>query len=341
MAQGLASRPLRIVLPGGSGQVGQMLAAYFQERGHHVTVLTRGPYTAPWQTVHWDGAHLGPWVETLEGADVCINLSGRSINCRYTERNRRALYDSRIGPTRLLRHVMARLEEPPRVWMNASSATIYRHALDREMDEATGEVGGGEWIGNGIWRRRAPEKWNWTVELVKDWEGALFGGMDGGPGAMPRTRRIALRTSLAMSAAPGSVFAVLSYLARAGLGGRQGNGRQYVSWMHEADFARAVEFLIVHEEIEGPVNMAAPNPLPNREFMAALREAWNRPNGLPAPAPLIALGSLLMRSEPELVLKSRRVVPGRLLEAGFEFEFPEWPAAAEDLVRQWRARDAL
>lgn len=334
------AKPLRIVLAGGSGQVGRLLAAYFQERGHHVTVLTRGPYTAPWQTMHWDGAHAGLWVEALEGADVCINLAGRSINCRYTKRNRQSLYESRIGPTRLLERVIAGLEEPPRVWMNASSATIYRHALDREMDEATGETGGNEWVGEGIWRRRAPEKWNWTVGMVKDWEGALFGPAGRELSGTPRTRKIALRISLVMSPAPGSVFAVLSYLARAGLGGMQGNGRQFVSWMHEADFARAVEFLIVHEEIEGPVNMAAPNPVPNREFMAALREAWNRPNGLPAPAPLIALGSFLMRSEPELVLKSRRVTPGRLLAAGFEFQFPEWPAAAEDLARRWRARNS-
>jgi uncharacterized protein len=141
-----------------------------------------------------------------------------------------------------------------------------------------------------------------------------------------------------MSPTPGSVFAVLSRMVRVGLGGTQGNGRQFVSWMHEMDFARAVEFLIEHEEMEGPVNLAAPNPLPNREFTAALREAWNMPNGLPAPAPLVALGSFFLRSEPELVLKSRRVTPGRLLEAGFEFEFPEWVAAADDLVRQWRER---
>ena len=331
----VTARPLRIVLPGGSGQVGRMLARFLQERGHHVTVLTRGPYSAPWQTVYWNGTELGPWVETLDGADVCIHLSGRSVDCRYTARNRRELYDSRIGTTRLLHRAFATLTNPPHLWMNASSATIYRHALhgtesDHPMDELTGELGGDEWISR---RRRAPKKWNWTVDLVKAWESAFFST------ETPGTRKVALRTSLVFSPAPGSVFSVLSRLVRVGLGGTQGNGRQYVSWIHESDFARAIEFLIQREELEGPVNLAAPNPLPNREFMADLREAWEMPNGLPAPAPLLAVGMFFLRTEPELVLKSRRVVPGRLLQSGFEFEFPSWPEAAADLVRQWRARD--
>lgn len=326
----ISPRPLRIVIPGGSGQVGRSLARFFQERGHHVTVLTRGPYTAPWQTVHWDARQLGPWVETLEGADVCIHLSGRSVNCRSTARNRRELHDSRIGPTLLLHQAFAALIQPPRIWMNASTATIYRHALDRDMDEATGEVGGNELISR---RRRAPFKWNWTIQLAKDWESAFFST------PTPETRKIALRTSLVFSPTPGSIFAVLSNLVRAGLGGTQGSGRQYVSWIHESDFARALEFLIAHEEIDGPVNLAAPNPLPNREFMAGLREAWDRPNGLWAPAPLIEIGSFFLRTESELVLKSRRVVPGRLLDAGFQFEFSTWPEAAADLVRQWPVRD--
>ncbi|MGA3131543.1 MAG: TIGR01777 family oxidoreductase [Terracidiphilus sp.] len=328
----MTNRPLRIVLPGGSGQVGRGLAQFFQERGHHVTVLTRGPYAAPWPTVHWDSQTLGPWVEALEGADVCINLAGRSINCRYTERNRRELYDSRIGSTRLLHQAFACLVNPPRLWMNASTATIYRHSLDKAMDEATGELGGNEFISP---RRRASKKWNWTIQLVKDWESAFFGA------ATPRTRKIAMRTSLVFSPASGSVFAALSNLVRAGLGGTQGSGRQFVSWIHEADFARAIEFLIEREEIDGSVNLAAPNPLPNREFMAALREAWEMPNGLWAPAPVIEIGSFFLRTESELILKSRRVVPGRLLDSGFEFEFPTWPEAAADLVRQWRQRSDL
>jgi uncharacterized protein len=331
----METRLLRIVIPGGSGQVGRMLAGYFQGHGHHVTVLTRGPYTANWQTVHWDGINPGPWVETLEGADVVIHLSGKSVNCRATERNKRQLYDSRVGPTRLLGRVIAGMENPPRLWMNASTATIYRHApqgteFGRAMDEATGEIGGGEMISG---QRRAPKKWDWTIELVKAWEAALY------ETATPKTRRIAMRTSLVFSPTPGNIFAVLSRLVRFGFGGTQGSGRQFVSWMHEVDYARAIEFLIEHEEFEGPVNLASPNPVPNREFMAALRDAWDMPNGFPAPAPLIALGSFFLRTETELVLKSRRVIPGRLLDAGFQFEFSEWPAAAADLVRKWKARE--
>jgi hypothetical protein len=326
----ISQHALRIVIPGGSGQVGQLLARHFQERGHHVTVLTRGPYTASWQTVHWDGEEPGEWIETLEGADVCINLIGRSVNCRFNKDNRAAIYDSRIRTTQLLNQVIASLADPPRVWLNASTATIYRHALDREMDEETGELGGSELISR---RRRAPDTWNFLVHVAKDWEAAFF------ETELPRTRKVALRSAIVFSPTPGSAFAVLSNLARLGLGGTQGNGRQFVCWIHEDDFARAVDFLIDREDLDGPVNIVAPNPLPNREFMQALREAWGRPNGLPAPSLLIEIGAFFLRTESELVLKSRRVVPGCLLDAGFEFEFPQWPEAAEDLVWQWQHRN--
>jgi uncharacterized protein (TIGR01777 family) len=324
------SRPLRIVIPGGSGQVGQVLASYFLERGHHVTVLTRGPFTAPWQTVHWDGEQIGPWTEHLEGADVCVNLAGRNVNCRYNGANREAIYHSRIHTTRLLNAVIARLADPPRVWLNASTATIYRHALDRAMDEATGELGGNELVSE---RRRAPETWNFSIQVAKDWEQAFFETQT------PRTRKVAMRSAITLSPMPGNAFTIFLNLVRVGLGGSQGSGRQFVSWIHESDFARAVEFLIEHEELHGPINIAAPHPLPNREFMAALREAWDVPNGLPLPAPLIEVAAFFLRTESELVLKSRRVVPMRLLEAGFEFDFPNWPEAAEDLVQQWRHRN--
>ena len=335
----MSLRPLRIVLPGGSGQVGQMLARRLQERGHHVTVLTRGPYTAPWQTVHWDGKHAGPWTETLEGADVCINLAGRSVNCRYNAENRRAIYESRIGSTRLLNQVISRLADPPRVWLNASAATLYKRVLDSNgvdlpLDEATGETGGDE---RPTGRDPKSARWSsgrdFSSRVVRDWEAAFY------ETETPRTRKVVLRSAVTFSPTPGNVFAVLSNLARLGLGGKQGNGRQYVSWIHEADYARAVEFIVAREELAGPINIAAPQPLPNREFMEALRDAWDVPNGLPAPSLFIHIGAFVMRTEAELVLQSCRAVPGRLLDAGFQFEFPDWPEAAEDLVRQWRHRN--
>lgn len=324
----IPDRALRIVLPGGSGLVGNLLANFFQQRGHHVTVLTRSPFTAAWHTVHWDGEHVGSWVESLDGADVCINLAGRSINSRLTARTREELYHSRIHSTRLLGAVIGQLTRPPRVWLNASAATIYRHSIDLPMDEYSGEIGGNELISS---RRRAPRKWDFYVRLSQEWEKALFSA------PTPHTRRVALRIPVVMSP-NGGAFTALLNLVRFSLGGTQGNGQQYVSWIHALDFARAVEFLIAHDEIEGPVNMASPNPVPNREFMAALREAYGMPNGLPAPAPLLELAALIMRTETELILKSRRVIPARLRDAGFHFLFPDWPQAAEDLVVQWLNR---
>ena len=320
---------LRIVIPGGSGQVGRLLASWLQERGHHVVVLTRSPYTAPWQTFHWDGEREGQWVEHLEHADVCINLAGRSVNCRYTPENREAIYHSRIHTTQLLGRVIERLENPPRVWLNASTATIYRHALDRPMDEYTGEFGVRESIAA---HRRAPDTWDFSIKVAMDWEAAFFAAFT------PKTRKIAMRSAITMVPEPGGAFAMLLNLVRLSLGGVQGSGRQFVSWIHALDFARAVEFLIETESMDGPVNLASPNPLPNRDFMAALRDAYGMPNGFPAPRPLLELAAFFLRTETELVLKSRRVVPARLLDAGFDFAFPLWPDAAEDLVRRWRAR---
>lgn len=313
---------LRIVIPGGSGQVGQMLARHFHERGDAVTVLSRDPRPAPWKTVAWDGSNAGPWVSELEGADVCINLAGRSVNCRYHAANQKEIYESRIGPTKLLNHVIQGMGNPTSVWLNASTATIYRHALDRPMDELTGELGGGE--------PGAPARWNFSIKVGKEWEAAFFAG------SMPRTRKIALRSAVVMNPDRGSIFEVLLNLVRRGLGGTVGSGKQFVSWIHEADFVSAIDWLICHEDFDGVMNLASPNPLPNREFMWILREAWGAPVGLPAPNWLLEIGTFLLRTESELVLKSRRVVPGRLTDAGFEFRFPDWHEAARDLVARWR-----
>ena len=318
------TRP-RIVLPGGSGQVGTVLARHFHGRGHEVVVLARGRRPAPWRVVPWDGKNLGGWTSELEDADVVINLAGRSVNCRYTPENRREIFDSRIKTTALLGRAISQLARPPRLWMNASTATIYRHIYDRPMDEETGEIGGNE--------PDAPDGWKFSIEVATGWEKAFFDA------AMPNTRKVALRSAIMMSPDRGGVFDLLLRLVRFGLGGAAGSGRQFMSWIHDADFLASIEYLIEHEEFDGVVNLASPNPLPNCDFMRALRKAWGMPIGLPASAWMLEVGSIFLRTETELVLKSRRVVPKRLLDSGFQFRFPEWPAAAQDLVERWRAAE--
>jgi uncharacterized protein (TIGR01777 family) len=321
------SGALRIVLAGGSGQIGNLLARYFHEGGHQVAVIARSSQPAPWRVIPWDGASLGDWTGELERADLLINLAGRSVNCRYTPANRKEIKESRVQSTLLLGRAIARLAHPPRVWMNASTATIYRHALDRAMDEDTGEIGGNE--------TNCPSTWRFSIDVATSWEAAFFSL------ATPRTRKIALRSAMTMSSDPGGIFAELLRLVRLGLGGTAGSGEQFVSWIHGTDFIRSIEFLMAHEELDGPMNLAAPAPLPNREFMRVLREAWGTRVGLPASRPMLELGALFLRTETELILKSRRVIPGRLLRAGFEFQFPEWPGAARDLVGRWREQRSV
>jgi uncharacterized protein (TIGR01777 family) len=272
--------------------------------------------------VAWDGLTPGEWIADLEQSDVCINLAGRSVNCRYTEANRRTICESRIRSTSLLNEAIASFQHPPRLWVNASTATIYRHSLDRVMNETDGELGGNE--------PGAPDTWNFSIDVAKGWEAAFFSI------PTPLTRKVATRSAMTFSPDRGGVFDVFLGLVRLGLGGRQGTGTQYVSWIHEADFVRAIDLLIAREEFDGVVNLASPNPLPNDEFMRVLRDAWGIRIGLPSPGWIIEAGTWLMRTESELVLKSRRVVPGRLLDAGFQFLFPEWRAAARDLVDRWQ-----
>jgi uncharacterized protein len=309
---------LRIVLSGGNGQIGTLLARHFHGGGHQVVVIARSSRPGPWRVIQWDGATLGDWTGELERADLLINLAGRNVNCRYTPENRRTIKESRVQSTLALGRAIAQLAHPPRSWMNASTATIYRHALDRAMDEDTGEIGGNE--------RDCPSTWRFSIDVATSWEAAFFSAVT------PRTRKIALRSAMTMSPDPGGIFAELLRFVRLGLGGSAGSGDQFVSWIHGADFIRSIEFLMAHEELDGPVNLAAPNPLPNREFMRALRQAWGTRVGLPASRSMLELGALFLRTETELILKSRRVVPGRLLRAGFEFRFPDWPGAAKDLV---------
>lgn len=318
-----AVKPTRLVLIGGSGQLGTLLARHFQASGSEVCVVARTTFSAPWRVVAWDAAHLGPWTERLEGADVVINLAGRSVNFRYHRANRGEILRSRVRSTELLGQAISALRNPPRPWMNASTATIYRHSLDCEMEEG-GELGGHE--------KGAPDQWRFSIDVAKSWESAFFAAYT------PHTRKIALRSAMTMSPSRDGVFDQLLRLVRLGLGGKAASGRQFISWIHERDFARAIDFLIENEDIEGAVNIASPNPIPNSEFMRVLRQAWGIGFGLAATQWMLDWGAFLLRTETELILKSRRVVPGRLLKRGFHFDFPDWSEAAMDLVEKWRSR---
>jgi uncharacterized protein (TIGR01777 family) len=314
---------MKVVIPGGSGQVGTILARALHADGHDVVVLTRQPQTSRWRTVAWDAATSGPWVKEVDGSDVVINLAGLSVNCRYTPHNRREILDSRLKSTRAVGEAVAQARRPPRVWLQASTATIYAHRFDAPNDEATGLIGGHE--------PGAPSAWNFSIDVAQAWETALQEAVT------PMTRKVALRSAMTMSPDDAGIFDTLLTLVRHGLGGTAGDGRQFVSWIHFEDFVRATRWLIDHDEIDGAVNVAAPNPVPNEEFMRTLREASGTRVGLPTTKWILEIGAVFMRTETELILKSRRVVPGRLLQTSFVFNYPTWNAAARDLCRRWLA----
>jgi len=317
---------MKILIPGGSGHVGTVLARAFHQRGDEVIVLSRNQTgVLPWRVVKWDGETLGDWASEIEGADTIINLAGQSVNCRYTPENRRIIIDSRVKSTRVVGQAIAQLNNAPRVWLQASTATLYAHRYDAPNDEATGIIGGSE--------PNAPDTWRFSIEVVRKWERELNAA------ATPNTRKVLMRSAIVMTPDAGGPFDVLLRLVRFGLGGRFGDGKEFVSWIHDQDFVRTVDWLIQHEELEGPVNLAAPSPLPNSEFMQTLRKVWGIPFGLPATEWMLELGAFVLRSETELMLKSRRVIPKRLLESGFTFQFPTWADAASDLCRRWREDD--
>jgi len=251
-----------------------------------------------------------------------INLAGRNVNCRYTTKNRRLIMDSRVESARAVGEGIERCARPPRVWLQASTATIYSHRFEASNDEATGIIGGSE--------PGAPDTWRFSIDVATSWERAANGFK------LPKTRRILLRSAITLNPDHGSAFDVLLRLVRFAIGGTSGDGHQFVSWIHETDFVRAVRWLLQNESIEGVVNVAAPNPVPNDEFMRTLREEWGIRIGIPSPAWLLELGAVLIRTETELLLKSRRVVPGILAARGFEFEYPTWRKAARDLCTRWR-----
>lgn len=317
---------MKIVIPGGTGQVGTLLARAFHRDGYDVVVFGRSPKprdTAPWRTVLWDPTELGEWAEEIDGADVVINLAGRSVNCRYTRKNRDEILRSRVETTRLVGQAIAEAERPPAVWLQASTATIYSHRYDLPNDELFGLIGGRE--------PDAPKAWRFSIDVATAWERALD------EASTPHTRKVKLRSAIILSPDRGGIFDILLGLVRFGLGGTVGDGRQFVSWIHEIDFIRAVRWLIDREHLDGAVNLAAPEHLPQREFMEILRQTWGAPFGLSGTKWMMEIAAFLHRTESELILKSRRVAPRRLLSDGFAFQYPDWHDAAEELCRRWRA----
>lgn len=306
----------KIILAGGSGFLGNVLADYFAAKGMGVVILTRRPgqRTDTIREVRWDDETVGDWLKELEGARALINLAGISVNCRYHARNRKLLLDSRLNSTRVLGEAIARCATPPPVWLNSSTATIYKHNFGPAWDES-GEIGG-----------CVEAKDIFSVHIATEWERVV------NEANTPRTRKVALRSAMVLGHGGNSVLPNLLRLGRLGLGGTLAGGRQFVSWIHEADFCRAVEWIINQETLSGPVNLAAPNPVANGEFMATVRKACGAPFGLPATRWMLEIGAFFLRTETELLIKSRRVVPGKLLSSGFNFRFEHLTPAIEDLT---------
>ncbi len=289
----------KIILAGGNGYLGGVLAKHFSSMANEVIILARKPQaeTGNIKTMLWDGKTIGEWVYSLQEADLLVNLCGKNVNCRYTEKNKKEIFDSRLIPTRLLGKAIKEMENPPKLWFNITSATIYRHAEDRPQDEFTGEIGNG-----------------FSIEVCKAWEKSFF------ENETPHTRKIALRMGIVLGLKDGA-FPRLLNLVKLGMGGKQGNGEQYMSWIHEEDAARSIEWLLNHPEIEGVVNCTAPEAIKNHVFMHSIRKAFGRSFGLPAPAWLLAIGAKIIGTETELILKSRWVKPVVLLDSGFEFKY--------------------
>jgi len=290
----------KIILAGGSGFLGQILSRHYRDKGDKVVVLTRHPHTSTNGVlqVDWDAKNLGNWISHLDNSDILINLTGKSVNCRYNAQNKKEIFASRLDATRVLGKALQLVPHPPQTWINAASATIYRHAEDCPQDEFTGEFGTG-----------------FSVEVCRQWEETFFSQ------ETPGTRKIALRLAIVLGK-NGGVMPYFHNLAKFGLGGKQGNGQQYFSWVHEQDVTGIIDFLVSHPELEGVFNVSAPNPVPNYAFMQAVRKVVKAPFGLDTPKWLLQMGSVFIGTETELILKSRWVLPRRLTEAGYRFAVP-------------------
>lgn len=292
------------MISGANGFIGRYLSRFYRDNGWRVVAIARSErgLANGVEYRQWDGETLGDWAKELDGAELLVNLAGRSVNCRYGEKNKRIIHDSRVHSTGVLGEAIRQCENPPQLWVNSSTATIYRHAEDRPQGDFDGELGKG-----------------FSVEVAKAWESAFFGAEV--PGCV---RKVATRTAIVFAEEKGTVWDVLVKLCKKGLGGKMGSGRQKVSWIHIEDFCRAVEWFRIHEEASGVYNVSAPNPIDNRELMQHARKAAGICFGLPATKWMLEIGAFFLRTETELILKSRWVVPTRLLEEGFNFRYEEF-----------------
>ena len=300
----------KVILAGGSGYIGSVLASLYSETVNEVVVLTRGMSALKGNVrfVHWNGKDVGSWSKELEGADLLVNLTGKNVNCRYSEENKNEILNSRINATTALGKAVSQLSTPPRVWIQSASATIYRHADDRPMDDRTGEIGDG-----------------FSVDVCKAWEKKFW------EQEAPSTRKVLLRIGIVLGKSDSALPRLLR-LTWLGLGGRQGSGKQYMSWIHEADIASVIHWVCNHEEITGTFNCTSPQPLTNADFMKTMRSDCNVPFGMPMPEWLLKLGALVIGTETELILKSRWVLPTKLLNAGYVFQFPDLRSALRDIL---------
>ncbi len=300
-----------VVIAGGTGFLGSCIVKHLIYTDIQVTVLTRKPLPDHDNISYekWDGKNLGSWSLALENADAVINFNGKSVDCRYTKKNKELIYSTRLDATTAIGNAIQSCIHPPKVWINAASSTIYRHSLDKEMDEESGEIGTG-----------------FSVDVCQKWE-QTFDSL-----ITPDTRKVLLRTAIVLGKY-GGALQPLKAITRMGFGGRQGPGNQYISWIHERDFIQIVGFMMTHPEASGVYNVTSPNPVTNMQFMATLRKALKVSIGLPMVKSLLEFGSAIVRTEPELVLKSRRVVPKRLLEAEYKFKYTDLDKAIEDLVK--------
>lgn len=301
----------KLVIAGGTGFLGNSLIDYFGDRFEEVVVLTRHARSAKGRVryVAWDAETLGPWARELEGAELVINLCGKSVDCRYTKANREVIFSSRLDSTAIMGKAISQCGQAPGLWINAASATIYRHSEDTPMTEAGGEIGTG-----------------FSVEVCKAWERVFE------TAATPRTRKLNLRIGLALGM-EGGVLPKLLQMVKLGLGGTMGNGRQLVSWLHVLDFCRMVDWCLQNATVHCIYNCSAPQPVSNKNMMRLLRQELHRPIGLPAAAWMLEIGAFVMRTETELMLKSRYAVPARAEQEGFEFKYKDFGSCIKDLIR--------